>query len=375
MRFIFCIATVLLFLPSSIHSALPSSSITEPSKTPIKVGLITTPPFVWVEQTPLSQNFEGFAFQLWQAIAEKNQWACDYIILSENIEDGLKRLENQDVDILIGPISVTMDRLKKVAFSRPYFITRVGIVATKKSLSFWDALHLFASNFWNSVVIGFCILFFLFANINWFVQRHHHDRLNTHYWRSVGISLWICFDKLVRLERLFTPTSLLQRLFMGLWLLYSLTVVSGFFGVITSSLTAAMRGYEKMDISHVSELKDLTLGALNGSKNIQLAQTYGKEVKIFPDINSGLEAVQNKLVDGLVCDTPEATYGLNQNPHLSLHISPLSLAYEEMAFALLRQNEDFLERLDLTLTQLQESETSRHICQNYLREDALMCML
>ena len=225
------------------------------------------------------------------------------------------------------------------------------------------------------VVIGFCLLLLFFANINWLAQRHHHDRLNTHYWKGVGISLWICFDKLMRLERLFTPTTLFQRLFMGLWLLYSLIVVSGFFGVITSSLTAAMRGYEKMDISRVSELKELTLGALSGSKNIQLAQTYGKDVTIFPDIKSGLEAVQNKTIDGLVCDTPEATYGLNQNPHLSLHISPLSLAYEEIAFAALPQHKSFLDQVDLTLTQLQESETSRHICLNYLRDDALMCML
>jgi len=77
-----------------------------------------------IERTPFSYQdwweWTGFSIDLWKAIAQENN--LEYSFIPQNsFSEILSSTENNDVDLSVANISITLEREKKMDFSQPIF--------------------------------------------------------------------------------------------------------------------------------------------------------------------------------------------------------------------------------------------------------------
>ena len=91
----------------SIHAQTNQLNIAQDT---LVVGIAGSEPFLFEEEG------KGIAVEIWDEIADKRSWNYKYVPF-ENVEDALHRLNSGDLDVVVGPISITSNRLENMRFS------------------------------------------------------------------------------------------------------------------------------------------------------------------------------------------------------------------------------------------------------------------
>ena len=95
----------------------------------LKVGVSGSAPFVIQNDGDRS----GISINIWRKIAEENNLSYR-LIQQPTPREGIRALNEGEIDLLVGPISITADRLNLpgVDFTQPYFIGKEGILLPLK---------------------------------------------------------------------------------------------------------------------------------------------------------------------------------------------------------------------------------------------------
>ena len=118
----------------------------------LRVGSIHYPPF------GQEQN-EGICPEIWQTIAAKAGLQYTYEP-SRNVNQTLEAVANNTLDVAIGPISITADRLQTVAFTLPYYQSEIGLLVPAEPETFWSQIQPFISTaVFTSIGILLLVLF------------------------------------------------------------------------------------------------------------------------------------------------------------------------------------------------------------------------
>ena len=105
----------------------------------IKVGYTEAAPFIYKK----NDNLRGPLPWLWDKIAEENQFHFELEpIESEHV---LTRIEDNEFDLAIFPLSITSERSQNLNFSVPFYLAYSGIMT--KDLSSWGQAILFLKTF------------------------------------------------------------------------------------------------------------------------------------------------------------------------------------------------------------------------------------
>ncbi len=102
MKGVIRVPRVSLLLAGFICVALPGAALAEP----LRVGVSGSPPFVM----PKGEPVQGISMQIWEEVAKRLDEPYE-LIYQLNTEANLQAVENGDLDLAIGPISITPDRL------------------------------------------------------------------------------------------------------------------------------------------------------------------------------------------------------------------------------------------------------------------------
>lgn len=94
------------------------------------VGIAGSEPFVFEELG------KGIATEIWDEIADKRSWDYKYMAF-ENVEDALHQLNSGDLDVVVGPISITSNRLEDMRFSQPFYNSSISIISLEAEKGFW----------------------------------------------------------------------------------------------------------------------------------------------------------------------------------------------------------------------------------------------
>ncbi|MBM3274218.1 MAG: transporter substrate-binding domain-containing protein [Candidatus Sericytochromatia bacterium] len=81
----------------------------------LKVGVAGSPPFV---VTAANSSNSGFAVDLWKKLARERGYAFELVAFA-SVPLALESLQRREIDVAIGPISITAERHKVVAFTQP----------------------------------------------------------------------------------------------------------------------------------------------------------------------------------------------------------------------------------------------------------------
>ncbi len=128
--FIFFIL-VIYFLPTSF--AAPSLYT---QKDTLRVGVTGNEPFVFKGKN------EGIAIEIWQKISALKSWNYK-LVPFDNTEDALHNLDNGNLDVVVGPISITAKRLESMRFSQPFYNSSISIMSRKDNPTIWQKVKPF----------------------------------------------------------------------------------------------------------------------------------------------------------------------------------------------------------------------------------------
>ena len=106
----------------------------------LKVGVSGTPPFVIQKDL----GFEGISLDVWEEVARQNKLAYE-LIPQESPDEGIRAVDDETIDLLVGPISITPGRLAipDVNFTQPYFFAKAGVLVPKSPPSLFSRVKVF----------------------------------------------------------------------------------------------------------------------------------------------------------------------------------------------------------------------------------------
>ena len=133
---------------SALILFLAGSSILESS--PLRVGVSGSPPFVSItgEASVTTQGkrkqtkVDGISVDIWKEISTETGLQYQ-LVPYKSVETLLKALRRNEVDLAIGPISITAERHAWATFTQPYYSSTMGILTRKGSASLWKSVKPF----------------------------------------------------------------------------------------------------------------------------------------------------------------------------------------------------------------------------------------
>ena len=155
----------------------------------LRVGVAGSAPFA-IED---GDEFKGISVDIWKEIAREQEFEYE-LIRQPTVLSGLNAVANDELDLLIGPISITPQRLEtmKIEFTQPIFFVEIGLVLPSRSPSLWSRVKPFFGIAALSSVFGLCFLLFVVGNLIWLVERHQNSQqFPPKYLSGVGNGIWL----------------------------------------------------------------------------------------------------------------------------------------------------------------------------------------
>ncbi|PID94073.1 MAG: hypothetical protein CSA95_04765 [Bacteroidetes bacterium] len=264
----------------------------------LRVAYSIEPPFVVKSK---NGTLSGPSVWLWENIAKENNLTYKYQEMS--LDNLLKSLKNNDIDVSLSPLTITAERYKTINFTSPYHIEHASLLersisSLQKSRQFIKSF--FSINFLRALgALAFIIL--VFGVLIWFFERKK-NREEFHYgikgiwegfwWSAVTMTTVGYGDK--------SPKTVGGRVISLIWMFTAVIIISGFTAGIASSLTV-----NNISSSHdeITDFKHKNLGAIEGSAtNEWLRNNFFTQKKEFVTIDEALRALNAKEIDAIAYD-------------------------------------------------------------------------
>jgi ABC-type amino acid transport substrate-binding protein len=323
---------------------------TEQASEVLTVGIGGTPPFLIRD----GDEYEGFVLDLWKQIAVINNFEYE-LVLQTNTQDALDAVSSGELDLLVGPFSITSERLQTVNFTRPFFVSNVGVLLPSEPPSLWSRVRPFFTTAALSSVLGLLVCLFLVGNAMWWVERNHNpEQFPEEYVPGIGSGMWFALVTLTTVgygDR--APATPAGRFVASVWMLISLIAVSSLIGGLASAFTLAFSEIPADGITAPEDLRGTRMAVVADSTAAVWAAEYDARVIEQPQLEDAVDLVSSGRADGLVFDRPALEYFLSQHPEVDLQLADFTLSSENFGFVV-PYDSPLTKPLDLTIVQLKE---------------------
>ena len=271
----------------------------------LRVAVFPSKPFAVQSDGQMS----GFDIDLWNAVAAKNGWKTDFVIVSE-FSEIFEKLKNNEVDAAISNITINAEREAFVDFSHSYMETGLGILVSDakpkdiagKIASLWSS-HLpvikkiataFGLYFLYVILTGFIL---------WLLDIGEESGISDSLKKGVPDAIWSAhamastcgFGDIV-------PKTIRGRTF-GVF-------VFGGGTIFVSYIAAAMTSFQvinqlQLSISSPSDLRGKAVGTVSGTTSTASAKEYGAVTSQWKTLEEACEALDKGLVAAVVYDAPQ----------------------------------------------------------------------
>ncbi len=335
---------------------------------PLKVGVILGPPFVILEKN----TYSGIAVELWDHIAQGLQEAYKYTEFSATeVEKALKSLNNKEIDVLIGPLSVTQANLYHADFSLPFYIDKIVPLVQQ---DYVHDLPKLLSSIFNSIgwiVAFFIILFAFYLWLLWYYERNHTETIPSSCRKGLTYLFWIHI--LLGWHSNEIPRSIPGKLL----LLFKTTA----FYIIFTLLGATQISFLTMTlmkwtdpIQDLSDLEKKRVGAVVESRPLKLGTNLGLRVVSYTSLEDGIKALEEKKIGAFLSDHSLADTYLKGSGKENINISHYVLKHDLYAFAT-RPNDPILRKINEQMVVLRKNEIPVRICKTHLEHGVKACEL
>jgi polar amino acid transport system substrate-binding protein len=289
------------------------------------IGLKTTPPFVIQEA---NGRPAGLSLAFWELIDDKIPARIEYRWF-DDLDEMLKAVANNELDLSINPITVTEKRMDSLDFSQPFFIS--GTTAARKEVSSWTGFfeNLFSREFFSAIAILAAVIF-VFGFMVWLFERRKNPEQFAPGWQGILDGFWWSAVTMTTVG--YGDKSPISRggRFIGLiWMFSAILLISGLTAGVASALT--VNNIERK-INGIEDLRRFESGSIRGSGTAEYLEIYGLPNRYFEDVNAGLEAVQQGKVDVFLFDRPILQFYLERGDYQDLVLDHRNLKTDYYSF-------------------------------------------
>ena len=358
---VFTVPKLVLLLAGLISLAVPAEAMAAV----LRVGVSGSPPFVM----PRGEVTQGISIQIWEEVASRLNEPFE-LVYQPNTEANLRALERGDLDLSIGPISITPDRLAnpRIDFTQPYFHGKEGLMLPVKAPGLWERFKPFFGWAALSSLGGLMILLFLVGNLIWLAERRRNvEHFPRHYLHGVGNGMWFALVTLTTVgygDR--SPTTKTGRMIAGVWMLMSLLALSSITAGLASAFTVSLSKLEPDAVRERSDLRGKTVSVVAGTTSKTWAKIYGARPKEASSLDQAIDLLAKGEVDAVLFDEAPLRYYLQQTPEAPFKMASFSLANQTYGFVV-PMNSDLRTPIDVILLQMQRSGEVKMITDRMLQ--------
>ncbi len=331
---------------------------------PLKVGIIVNPPFVIKNEAA----YTGIAIDLWKEIAHGLRRSYTFVEYSRDSDKPFDSLKKGELDVLVGSLSVTLDRHQEADFTLPFFIDKIVAITPLEymhNIFFFIKMFLFSAG----GIIGIFVLFFaIYINLLWYYERSHTKNFPRSYRKGVSCLFW---NHILSGRHLEVPKSFPGRLLIlfqkGVF--YFILVILN--ATFVSFMTVTLVKYAT-PVQCLADLEKGKVGALKTSKPLKAGITLGLRVIPFESSEEGIKALEEGHIEAFLEDFSTAETYLKDNPKARLNVSPFELKRDLYVFATQKAS-PLLREINTQILELRIKETPQKICKVYLPKSIKNC--
>ncbi|TWT77242.1 Cyclic nucleotide-gated potassium channel [Posidoniimonas polymericola] len=340
-----------------------------PASETIVIAARETPPFTM--KGPDGQ-WSGICIDLLREVQADLQGATDNEVSLEFRELGLNELlaavEQGEVDLGVGAITVNYERERRMDFSHPFHSSGLGIAigSQEQDDSWLGVARAVLSPTFVKVVAGlFAALLVSAVAVYFFERRGNPEQFGGGAVRGIGSGMWWAAVTLTTVgygDK--APKTLPGRLIGLVWMFAGLFIIASFTASVTSALTINQL---KAGITGPGDLVNARVATVEGSTADAYLRARGVGASLHGTAADALASLRSGEVDAVVYDAPILRYQVAQQSGGGLAALPVIFAPQEYAFPL--PNESKLrEPINRTLLRVTGQPAWRQSLEKYLGE-------
>ncbi len=326
----------------------------------LKVGYAGSEPFVFHK----GQTWNGISIEVWEKAADPQN--INYEIASYNsVSEAVRALSRGDIDVVVGPASITAARAEKVEFTQPYYQASLSILSRVDDPSIIDRIAPF---FTMSLLYALLVFLFILAIVGtllWLSERNESPEQFPHDApHGIANGMWCA---IVTMSTTgygdIAPVTLMGRIIAGSWMVISFIFATSMIAGIASTLT--LSGLGTVQVSSAEQFANKKIAVLKDSPAAEfVTENNGKNVTVT-NLKEAYDLLKNKEIDAVVFDRPQLMYYLDQNPDKHMIISVAEYLKQGYGFAF-PLNSQLVFPMNIQLLKLKEDGSLRSISENYL---------
>ncbi len=344
---------------STLAGAAPK--LINPTTDTLTVGIAGAEPFVINSG---NNNFEGVSIEIWQQLANRENWAYNYKAYA-SVDDALNALQNAQVDLVVGPVSITSKRATSFSFSQPYYQSSLAIASKQNAINFWGRIKPFFSLKLLTAVGIFLLLLAGVGTLLWLAEhKTSPQQFSDDPKKGIGNGMWLA---IVTMSTTgygdMAPVTLRGRVIAGTWMIISLIFASSMIAGIASTLT--LTGLATSTIPNIEKLAGKKTATIIGSPSEAFIKNYRTKSVGVKTLNDAMALLTSQKVDAVVYDRPQLLYFKNKHQEEDIYIAKAEYYKQGYGFAFARKSE-LVYPVNLALLKLAEEQTISHIVSEYL---------
>jgi polar amino acid transport system substrate-binding protein len=297
----------------------------------LRVGIAGEPPSIVVTEGQLG----GITVEYWQELAEELN--LNYrLIAYPTVETSLAALDNDEIDLALGSISITSDRIAQYDFTQPISQGNLTVLLPTEAPSLWSTLKPFLAWGFLSSVGGIFLSLFIVGNLLWLAERRDNDQFPKTYRQGVHEGMWCAVATFATVgygDRV--PITYLGRTIAAVWMILSLVIVTSLTAGIATTLAIAFSNRPAEQLSQPQDLAGARIAAVEqGSPAEAWAQFYQARVSVTETLEEAITLLESKRVDGVINTRLALEYYLHQNPKTPYRLANFNLGPQPYGIAL-----------------------------------------
>ena len=330
----------------------------------LKVGVSGSAPFVIQEEGGSS----GISLQVWRRIAEDNNLSYR-LIQQATPQKGILALNDGEIDLLVGPISVTPDRLNLpgVDFTQPYFIGKEGILLPLKPSTLLNRLQVFLGWAALSSVLVLITVLLVVGSLIWLAERRSNsEQFPAQPLPGIASGMWFALVTLTTVgygDK--APITRIGRGLTAIWMVTSLIAVSSLTASLASAFTLFLSGDTNDSITDPAQLSGQRAAVLEGTSGAELARQRNMRIVPAKTLTAAIDHVLMNRAEAVIFDRPAIRFHLKNNPELAVQLAPFTLAEQTYGFAF-RTGDPLRTPLNISILRLQSSGEVKTISKRLL---------
>ena len=334
-----------------------------PDTTAIRVGIAGSSPFIMEKDGHL----EGISYEIWEAVARESDWKFTTDKYG-TVSDGLNSLKRGDIDILVGPISITSSRAKTVRFSQPYFQSSLSILSNKVGNGWWDRIEPFFSKKLLYAVLLFLFILSIVGTFVWLAEKKEspeqfpHDPL-----RGIGNGMWLAIVTMTTTGYGdMAPVTFWGRILTSVWMIISIIFSATLIAGIASTLT--LTGIQGNALNNVEQLSNKKVAVIINSPAEDFIKEYNAISVEVNSLEEGYKKLKKKEVTAVVYDRPQMRYLLKRKGEQEMHLS--NAEYYKQGYGFVTPlNSSLSSKINIRLLELSEQNRINRIVRSWIGDE------